>query len=373
MREYDISDVEFLQLQQTPEMVNGLPLIIKKSPTEPRPGCIDHHEQAALSLHWVSHEDTEEEKEQTPAEALEAMRDRMGYPNHNICAAEIHTKFETIYNGENEIGLWRYYRRDTKNDTKRPALLFIHGGGWIGGTPYTVENPCRYIAEVSGGVVFNVDYALAPEKKYPNGVNDCWTALKHIYDHAEEYGIDPKKIAVSGDSAGGNITCVLARMDHDKGTHMIALHAPMYAAVLFKGTACPDYHFSIKEYEFDPSQKAFLDPAVMIARPQDEDHDDEIMMGDLYFDDPEKQALEVTASPLLAKDFSGLPKCLSFCCEYDGLRIQDELYAKKLHEAGVEVKAIRYRGVQHAVIDRLGFVPQAEDICLEIAHAMKEL
>ena len=373
MREYDISDVEFLQLQQTPEMVKGAPIIIKKSPTEPRPGCIDHHEKAALGKHWVSNKSSDEEEPKTQAEAMERMRDRMGYPNHNICAEEIHTKYEVLHNGENEIGLWYYYRRDSKYNKKRPALLFIHGGGWVGGTPYTVENPCRYIAELSEGVVFNVDYSLAPEKKYPNGVYDCWTALKHIYDNAEKYGIDPTKIAVSGDSAGGNLTCVLARMDHDQGTHMIALHAPMYAVVLFKGTSYPEYHFPIKEYEFDPSQEADLNPRVAISRPKDEDHDEEILMGNLYFDDPDTQALELTASPLLAKDFHGMPRLLSFACEYDGLRVQDELYAKKLWEAGVEVKTIRYRGVQHAVIDRLGFVPQAEDICIEIANAMKSL
>ena len=100
MREYDKSHVEFLHLQQTPEMVNGAPIIIKRSPTEPRPGCADHHEDACMKMHWVAREKGEEEKPKTPAEALQQMRDNMGFPNHNICTAEIHTKFETIMNGE---------------------------------------------------------------------------------------------------------------------------------------------------------------------------------------------------------------------------------------------------------------------------------
>ncbi len=375
MREYDMRDVEFLALQQTPEMVNGLPLIIKRSPTEPRPGCVDHHEDAAQNLHWIARpaEPEEKKKPKTPAEAIQSMRDHMGFPNRNLCVTEIHTKFETVMNGENEVGLWRYYRRDTQYDKKRPAFIFFHGGGWVGGTPYTVENPCRLIAELSGGVVFNVDYALAPEKKYPNGVNDCWAALKHVYDHADAYGIDKTKIAIGGDSAGGNMTAAVSLMDRDRGTHMVALQVPMYAAVTFLGSKTPGYHFSIAEYEFDPSQKEKLDPRVAISRPKDEEHDDEINMGALYFDDPEKQCLETYASPLMEPDFTGMPACLSIDCEYDGLRIQDELYAKRLYEAGVKVKAIRYRGVFHAVIDRLGFVPQAEDICVEIANAMKEM
>ena len=169
------------------------------------------------------------------------------------------------------------------------------------------------------------------------------------------------------------MTAAVSLMDRDRGTHMVALQAPMYAAVTFLGSKTPGYHFSIAEYEFDPSQKEKLDPRVAISRPKDEDHDDEINMGALYFDDPENQCLETYASPLMEKDFTGMPRCLSIDCEYDGLRIQDELYAKRLYEAGVQVKAIRYRGVFHAVIDRLGFVPQAEDICVEIANAMKEM
>jgi acetyl esterase/lipase len=69
-----------------------------------------------------------------------------------------------------------------------------------------VENPCRLIAELADAVVFNVDYALAPEKKYPNGFEDCFGVVRHIFDHAEAYGVDKRKIAVGGDSAGGNLT-----------------------------------------------------------------------------------------------------------------------------------------------------------------------
>ena len=65
----------------------------------------------------------------------------MGFPNHNLCVTEIHTKFETIMNGENEVGLWRYYRRDTQYEKNRPAFIFFHGGGWVGGTPLHRREP----------------------------------------------------------------------------------------------------------------------------------------------------------------------------------------------------------------------------------------
>ena len=368
MRKYDVSDVEFLQLQQEPKVINGLPIIIKSSPTEPRMGCMDHHELVILKNHWVAREEEHEETQLTPMEALQKMRDGMGFPNKNLTTVEIHTKFETIKVGENDVGLWRYYPRASQYKKDRPCFIFLHGGGWIGGTPYTVENPCRLIAELADAVVFNVDYALAPEKKYPNGFNDCFGALEHIYKNAEAYGIDRTKIALGGDSAGGNLTAAVAMKDRDQGTNMVALQVLIYACTVFKAT---DVNWSIDEYEMSEEQRAMIDPCIAIARPREGGED--ISMGSLYFDDAENQYSEPYASPYLAKCHKGLPQALSVACEYDGLRIQDELYAKKLVDAGVQVKSIRYKGVTHAFIDRLGFVPQAEDLCIEIADAIKKL
>jgi acetyl esterase len=370
---YDKTEVEYLRLQQAPEMIKGLPVIVKKSPTEPRPGYFDHDEMNIIKSHWVAREKDSGEKNNdlSPQEMLQKMRDGMGFPNRNLCTEEIITKYETIDVNGNQVGIWRYYLRKSQYRKDRPAFVFLHGGGWVGGSCYTVENPCRLIAELADAVVFNIDYSLAPEKKYPNGFNDCYGAIEHIYKNSDYYGINKTKIAVGGDSAGGNYTAAVSTKDRDNGTHMISLQVLMYACVVMKVEGVEGYHFDIGEYEMSKEQHDLIDPCIAIARPRKDQSN--IQMGDLLFGNPEKEAEEPYASPLLTGSYTGLPKLLSIACEYDGLRIQDEEYARRLYNAGVVVKSIRYRGITHAVIDRLGFVPQAEDICYEIADAIKNL
>jgi len=371
VRLYDPREVDYLRLQQTPTMVHGEPVLVKSSPTEPREGYMDHHELAIIREHWIARDaGGDDAPAETAPKTIEDMRDSMGFPNRNLCEVEIHTRFETLRVGNNDVGLWRYYPRASQHEKGRPCLIFLHGGGWVGGTPYTVENFCKLIAERANTVVFNVDYSLAPEKKYPNGFNDCFGVVEHIYRNAEQYGIDPKKIAVGGDSAGGNLTAAIALKDRDLGTGMLAMQVLLYACVVLRTSGVPGYEWKLEEFSISDEQAEIINNCIGIARPTEGSG---IIMGDLYLDDAEAQVDEPYVSPLRAKDFSGLPRTLSVACEYDGLCIQDELYAGYLRKAGVPVKSIRYRGVTHAFIDRLGFVPQAEDLCQEIATALREL
>ena len=375
MREYDYKEVEMLQASCEKVTSFGTEVQVKPIPGVAEAGRIDPHELDIIKEHWVA-------RGMNPAEEdlpewdrglspIEKMRDMMGFPNHNICVDEIHTKYEEITNEEfgTTVGIWRYYPRKVMRKPDKPALMFIHGGGWVGGTPYTVENFCRFIAEQAEAVVFNIDYALAPEQKYPIGFKDCWCALKHIYDHAEEYKIDKNKIAVSGDSAGGNLTCALALKDRDMGTHMIALQVPIYPVVTFFTSGNP-FTFDIHHYEMCDEQKEMIDGMISIGRPKSDN--DGVMMGDMYVTCEEAAYLPYV-SPMFAHDHTHLAKALCVGAEFDGLREQTEYYGKMLRDAGNDVRILRYKGVSHAFIDRLGFVPQAEDLGLEIAKEMKAL
>ena len=170
---------------------------------------------------------------------ISTIRDSMGFPNYNLNTVEIYTKFETITDSGNEVELWRYYPRNLDRNKNNKALVFFHGGGWIGGTTYVVENFCKLIAEKANCVVFNIDYSLAPEKPYPNGLNDNYYAVKHIYDNAEKYRIDKSKIAVAGDSAGGNYTAAISlkARDEERYPYDCALQVLIYPAVAI-GNAC---------------------------------------------------------------------------------------------------------------------------------------
>lgn len=374
MREYSRDIVDALQSQHEGTEVDGAKVIIKVSPEEPRPGYLDPRELDIIQEHWMGQEERPDQLAQkeplSPELALQAMRDSMGFPNRNLNTVEIHTAYERLSFEGNEVGLWRYYPRKSMRTPGKPCLVFFHGGGWIGGSVFTVENPCRLIAELADAVVFNIDYALAPEKKFPNGFNDCFHAVKYIYEHAEAYGIDRNRIAVGGDSAGGNLAAAVSVKDRDLGLHMVALQVLIYPVVTFVSTGIEGYEWDVRAFEIAESQQELISGMLGLGRPSG-DGEDEPMMGDMVFED-KADARNPYASPMLA-DSKGLPRALCAGAEFDGLRVQTEFYAKKLAEAGTPVTTIRYKGCTHAFIDRLGFVPQAEDLCIEIAKAMKAM
>ncbi|WNS46085.1 alpha/beta hydrolase [Paenibacillus sp. MMS20-IR301] len=374
MRLYKKELVDALQEQQKAADHGGIKLIEKVNPEEPGPGLIDPYELAIITKHWVGKEEGpgagNSSATESPELALQTMRDNMGFPNRNLNTVEIHTRYEQLNFEGNEVGLWRYYPRKSMRQAGKPCLIFLHGGGFIGGSIYTLEHPCRLIAELADAVVFNIDYSLAPEKKFPNGFNDCFHAVKHIYDHAEEYGIDRSKIAVGGDSAGGNLTAAVAVKDRDLGLNMVALQVLIYPLVTFINEGVEGLKWDIKAFEIAEEQRSIIEPMLGLGRPSDEGKED-VPLGGLYFSDM-KDAGSTYASPLLA-EHRNLPGALCVGAEFDGLRIQTEFYGKKLSEAGVPVKTIRYKGCTHAFLDRLGFVPQAEDLCIEIASALKKL
>lgn len=201
--------------------IKELKIIVKPSPGEDRLGYVDPIELSLIDNHWAGELEGEEPAAMPPMEVLiPIMRENMGFPNYNLNAVVIHTKYEEITDSGNTVGLWRYYPR--KSEKKRPAFVFFHRGGWIDGSVYTVETFCKLLAVLADAVFFNVDYSLAPEKKFPNGFNDNYHAVKHVYDHSEAYGIDPDKICVGGDSAGGNYAVAVCLKARDEGTPKIA-------------------------------------------------------------------------------------------------------------------------------------------------------
>ncbi|GKX65599.1 alpha/beta hydrolase [Inconstantimicrobium mannanitabidum] len=371
MKEYEQALLDELQQKTITIKNNGIDVIFKPSPGEDRPGYLDPRELNIMKEHWAGNMQQEPPKEPIPMEVLiPIMREFMGFANRNLNTVEIHTKYEELKESGNTVGLWRYYPRKSEKNRKRPAVVFIHGGGWIGGSVYTVENFCRLLAELIDGVVFNVDYSLAPEKPYPNGLNDNYYAVKHVYDHAEEYGIDPDKITVAGDSAGGNYTAAVCLKAREEGTPKIALQALIYPGVAIGDASVPGYEWSEDLFEISEEQKEIIKGCLMLGRPAKDASSDP--MSGCYITNKEDM-YNPYVSPMMAKSHADLPRALLFGAEFDGLRIQTEFYAKQLSDDGVPVTTFRYKGMTHAFIDKIGIVPQAEDLCIEIAKAIKEL
>lgn len=368
MRKYDISELELLRKKTKIIKNYGVDIIVKPSPGEERTGYIDPAEFKMMDTNWTTQSEDNQSTMSTE-EIVDEIRKSMGFPNYNLNTVEIHTKYEELTSSGNTVGLWRYYPRKSTNN-KKPALVFFHGGGWIGGSIYTVENVCKLIAELADAVVFNVDYSLAPEKKYPNGLNDNYEAVKHIYDNAEIYGIDPEKICLGGDSAGGNYTIAVSLKARDLGTPPIAVQFPIYPAIAMGDVSIDGYKWSEDEFEVSEEHAKFIRGGLLgLGRPEKVE---ESFFLKLYINDAE-DIKNPYVSPILAETFEGLPKAVLFGAEFDGLRIHTEFYAKLLQDAEVDVTCYRYKGLSHAFMDKLGHLSQVEDVCTVIAKVMREL
>lgn len=372
MRKYPIEFLDILKNDTTEIINNNVKIIVKPSPGEKRNGYLDPSEKAIIDANieaMMENKKEENKNDLSNDSIIQSIRDAMGFANLNLNTVEIYTKFETINCNGNEVGLWRYYPRLIEKDINKPVLIFFHGGGWIGGSTYVVENFCKLIAEKANCVVFNVDYSLAPEKPFPNGLNDNYGAVKYIYENSEKYGIDKNKIAIAGDSAGGNYTAAVALRARDEEMPMVALQVLIYPCIAIGDASVEGYEWSEKAFDIAPEQKELISNMITLGKP--ENIKDNPIIGSYILDS--KEVYNPYVSPIMAKSHKDLPKAILVGAEFDGLTIQTEFYAKQLKEAGVDVTCYRYKGMTHAFIDKLGYVPQAEDLANIISEAIKDL
>lgn len=279
-------------------------------------------------------------------EAVGDMRDNMGLLNLNLCKSNILMSKENI-NGVN----CRVYKREGLKENL-PCIVYIHGGAFIGGSLDVSENPCKLIAEGINGIVISVDYSLAPEKPYPLGLNDCRKVMEYIEENNFLYGIDKNKIGIVGESAGANLSTIVANENSN-----IKFQGLVYPVVTFVEKN-PFFNWDIDLYENPYKEEKIYNFINSLRNCED-------LVQRLYIQrelDPRREDL----SPIFNKNLSKAKKTLIAVSEYDYLRVQGEAYGKLIHKAGVETKIIRYEGVNHAFLDNLGIYPQAEDTINEI-------
>ena len=206
-----------------------------------------------------------------------------------------------------------------------PALVYFHGGGWVIGDLESHDGVCRALANQVPCVVASVDYRLAPEAKFPAAVEDSYAATEWIAAHAGELGIDRNRIAVGGDSAGGNLAAVISQMARDrKGPELV------YQLLIYPATDMRMLSPSIEENAEGP----LLTKASMIW-----------FLG--HYLRSEKDKLNPLASPALVSDLSDLPAASILTAECDPLRDEAEDYGRSLEAAHVPVQIKRYAGMPH--------------------------
>jgi len=218
--------------------------------------------------------------------------------------------------------------RPKANSQPLPVVVYFHGGGWVLGEAEGYDRVIREIAAGANAAVVFVSYTRAPEAKAPIAAEECYAAVKYIAENARALNLDSSRMAVAGDSAGGNLSAVVAQLAQQRGGPKIALQVLINPAVDLVAD--------------DESMRSFAQEYFLTA---DAMH----WFGRLYLEGSNIKPTDPIVSPGRApiEQLPGLPPAVILTAEYDPLRDQGEAYARKLLEAGVEVSAVRYLGTIH--------------------------
>jgi acetyl esterase/lipase len=237
----------------------------------------------------------------------------------------------------------RSYRPAGHSGQTLPLIVNFHGGGWVVGSLDTADWLCSNVAAGAGAVVVSVDYRLAPTHRWPAAAEDCYAALVDVTGRAAEFGADPTRLAVIGDSAGGNLAAVTTLMARDRSGPAIAFQGLIYPATDLTGSS--------------PSVDENADAPILTRA-------DVIAYRDHYLGDADPE--QPYASPLFAPDHTGLPRALVQVAEHDPIRDDGLRYAAALEAAGVPVRSTTYVGMPH------GFLAFPK-LCRSAPQALAEL
>jgi acetyl esterase len=220
-----------------------------------------------------------------------------------------------------------------------PVLVYFHGGGWVLCDLETHDPVCRSLANAAECIVVSVDYRLAPEHKFPAAGDDCYAATQWVMNNASLLDGDPDRVAVGGDSAGGNLAAVVTLMARDLGGR-----TPVFQLLVYPAT---DYYIP-----GTPSLEENAD-GYFLTR------DDMVWFWNHYLND-QSEAADPYACPLRASSLAGLPPALVITAEFDPLRDEGEAYARRLGEAGASVELVRYDGMIHGFFSMAGVLRQGK-------------
>ena len=294
----------------------------------------------------------------------------MGWNNRDVTGGCINVSFVEIPGRGGLIPCRVYTPKKAAGRSGYPCLMYYHGGGFIGGSLKCVDPACKCMAKYGDAVVVSVDYRLAPEHPYPQGFDDCYDALCWVFSHASDFHIDRERMGTCGDSAGANIAAAVAIKDRDCRGGMVKFEALVYPTTNPAQIPSKEYKWNEKEYNIrkDGAYKDLIHKS--IHSPCDIG---DTMIADLYGAGDAKKMKEVYASPMVESNLKGICPTVIINAEYDFLRLEGEAYGRALAKAGVKTDMIRYQGVDHAFLDKVGDYPQAEDCAKEIAERFRRI
>jgi acetyl esterase len=230
-----------------------------------------------------------------------------------------------------------------------PTVAYFHGGGWVQGDLETHHGLCARLAQHAGALVVAVDYRLAPEHKFPAAVEDCLAAYRWLRERGRDIGADSARVAVAGDSAGGNLSAVVSQLAASGGTPVPTCQALIYPAV---------------DFALDTDSHRDLADGHVIPR-------DRILWYSQQYLRTEADKTDLRASPLRAPSLAGQPPTLIVTAGFDPLRDEGSAYGDRLRAAGVAVVHREYPGQIHAFVSLTKAIPQGMACTLEIAQYLR--
>ena len=255
----------------------------------------------------------------------------------------------TIDGPEGPVGLRFYTPRGLSG--RSPALVYLHGGGWVQGNPEQSAWFASRVAARTGAVVLSFDYRLAPEDPFPAAVDDAWAALQWVVEHAEELDVDPDRVAVMGDSAGGGLAATTALLARDAGAPRLKAEVLIYPGV--------------EMYDRWPSEDEFADAPVLSSANMR-------AFVRLYLRD-QHGTLDWRASPIRAASHAGLPSTLVLVAGHDPLSDNGRRYAETLGEQGVHVVLQEFPDALHGFVSLPGVSPAATQAVDATARFLRDV
>ena len=241
--------------------------------------------------------------------------------------------------------------RDSQEPASRPALVWYHGGGHVIGSLDTHDATCRNLCREAGCVVVSVDYRMGPEHPFPAAVDDCFAAVRWLAEHGPEIGVDPERLAVGGDSAGGNLAAVTALLARDAGGPALRHQLLVYPVT--------DYRCASASYDRYARGYGTLEAESM-------------RWFQRHYLGGADAAADWRASPLLATDLSGLPPALVITAECDVLRDEGAAYAERLAASGTPCVHVPFAGMIHGFFGLLGITDPAGEAHTRAARALRD-
>lgn len=231
-----------------------------------------------------------------------------------------------------------------------PILLFFHGGGWVIGNLDTADTACRLVTNNTKCIVISVDYRLSPEHPFPAAVEDAYTALQWVAAHGRELNGDPARIAVSGSSAGGNLSTAVALMSRDRKGPRLLYQILIYPATDLSSLSTGSHRFFSEGYGLTRKHMNFFLECYL----------------------PEKKSrTHPYASPLLAETLAGLPPALVITAGFDILRDEGKAYADRLKKAGVKTIHSHFPTMLHGFVTMDRIFKEADEAITEVSNALK--